>query len=333
MGWVHGSEPIPDFFMTPFMEDVTDLYVHGHSVQISQPKEESHRKYYYLSTFNNREWQPVAWAAAKRGKVLFENVGGKVIYLPCKYEEGEMVGIASPFILQDDGTCRNLVPDTLHRSAMRIYRKYSNLENLRRYSRLFQDGHLEGANHPSFRNATVLHRFANSIAVNYHTVTPDSGKKFRYIRFVGADGKFGGEVAEMEVYDAQGHLLKGKAMGFDQGERKHPLEHAFDGKPLTYYKPVEADGGWCGLDLGCPMRLSKIRILPHNDDNFIREGELYELNYWNGDWQSLGEQWRTSLQYLDYPAVPGNALYLLRNLTKGKEERIFTYEEGRQVWW
>lgn len=31
--------------------------------------------------------------------------------------------------------------------------------------------------------------------------------------------------------------------------------------------------------------------------------------------------------------VPTNALLLLRNHTKGKEERIFTYENGEQVWW
>lgn len=31
--------------------------------------------------------------------------------------------------------------------------------------------------------------------------------------------------------------------------------------------------------------------------------------------------------------VPKGALYLLRDLTKGKDERIFTYENGVQVWW
>ena len=36
---------------------------------------------------------------------------------------------------------------------------------------------------------------------------------------------------------------------------------------------------------------------------------------------------------LVYENVPGNALYLLKNRTKGKEERIFTYENDRQVWW
>lgn len=28
-----------------------------------------------------------------------------------------------------------------------------------------------------------------------------------------------------------------------------------------------------------------------------------------------------------------NIMYWLRNLTRGREERIFTYEDGKQVWW
>ena len=39
------------------------------------------------------------------------------------------------------------------------------------------------------------------------------------------------------------------------------------------------------------------------------------------------------LQYLEYTNAPSNALFLLRNHTKGQEERIFTYENGEQVWW
>jgi hypothetical protein len=31
--------------------------------------------------------------------------------------------------------------------------------------------------------------------------------------------------------------------------------------------------------------------------------------------------------------MPTNALFWLRDLTKGKEERPFTYENGQQVWW
>ena len=37
--------------------------------------------------------------------------------------------------------------------------------------------------------------------------------------------------------------------------------------------------------------------------------------------------------FLVYPDAPSNALFLLRNHTKGQEERVFTYEGDRQVWW
>jgi len=69
-------------------------------------------------------------------------------------------------------------------------------------------------------------------------------------------------------------------------------------------------------------------------DNFIKENEEYELFYWDkNQWNSMGKQIGTSKQYLEYTNAPLNALFLLRNLTKGKEERIFTYENGQQDWW
>lgn len=36
---------------------------------------------------------------------------------------------------------------------------------------------------------------------------------------------------------------------------------------------------------------------------------------------------------LVYVEVPKNALLWLHNHTQGKEERIFTYESGKQIWW
>jgi len=50
-------------------------------------------------------------------------------------------------------------------------------------------------------------------------------------------------------------------------------------------------------------------------------------------WISLGKQIGTKSQVLIYKNVPSNALFWLRNHTRGKEERIFTYENGKQVWW
>lgn len=47
---------------------------------------------------------------------------------------------------------------------------------------------------------------------------------------------------------------------------------------------------------------------------------------------SLGQQ-RAIESKLTYTNVPDNTLLLLKDLTKGEEERIFTYENDKQVWW
>ena len=91
---------------------------------------------------------------------------------------------------------------------------------------------------------------------------------------------------------------------------------------------------WVGMAFEQATKIDKIAFLPRNDDNAIREGELYELFYWDKQWVSLGRQTGTNEMFrLKYNNVPTNALYLLRNHTKGKEERIFTYENWKQVWW
>lgn len=37
--------------------------------------------------------------------------------------------------------------------------------------------------------------------------------------------------------------------------------------------------------------------------------------------------------FLNYDNVPSGALYWLKNHTRGIEERIFTIENGKQVFW
>jgi hypothetical protein len=71
---------------------------------------------------------------------------------------------------------------------------------------------------------------------------------------------------------------------------------------------------------------------PEDQSNNIFIGNKYELFYWDGNWKSLGIQIAKSSQ-LYYSNAPMNALFWIRNLTAGKQERIFTYENGKQVWW
>jgi len=39
------------------------------------------------------------------------------------------------------------------------------------------------------------------------------------------------------------------------------------------------------------------------------------------------------MEGLLFKGVPNDALFILRDLTKGKQERIFVYEKGNQVWY
>ncbi len=71
---------------------------------------------------------------------------------------------------------------------------------------------------------------------------------------------------------------------------------------------------------------------PEDDSNAIFPGEHYELFCWRGQWESLGKQEATDT-VLVYDRVPKGALLWLRNLDKGEQERIFTYENGKQVWY
>ena len=69
-----------------------------------------------------------------------------------------------------------------------------------------------------------------------------------------------------------------------------------------------------------------------HDSNEVVPGDDYELFYWNDEWCSLGRK-TAGHDTLVYVEVPKNALLWLHNHTQGKEERIFTYESGKQIWW
>ena len=71
---------------------------------------------------------------------------------------------------------------------------------------------------------------------------------------------------------------------------------------------------------------------PEDKSNAIFPGEHYELFVWKGHWVSLGMQ-EAKDTVLTYRRVQVGALLWLRNLDKGVQERIFTFEKGRQIWY
>ncbi len=67
-------------------------------------------------------------------------------------------------------------------------------------------------------------------------------------------------------------------------------------------------------------------------ETFLTAGQEYELFYWSDGWQTLGKSVAEDMPIL-FDSIPAGSLYWLVAADSDKEERIFTMEEGQQVWW
>ena len=192
---------------------------------------------------------------------------------------------------------------------MPISRKYYLAKHIFDYAKTLTGGHFEASNNPDFSDPDTIHTISHwLLSADSFEIKPQ--KTYRYWRYVSAKNK-GCNLAELAFYSDKE-----------------------DKDILTYYEaPSTVDYPWVGLDFNKPVSINKIIYTPRNDDNNIHAGDLYELFYWEyNHWMSLGQQ-RAIESKLTYTNVPDNTLLLLKDLTKGEEERIFTYENDKQVWW
>ena len=217
---------------------------------------------------------------------------------------------------------------------MHLVKKYTGTAMDRLLLDLMVQGVFEGANTPDFRDAVVLHRITKVPLPDSNWVRVNCPSEFRYLRYRGPKGS-NSCIAEAMFFDADGKLIRGACIGTPSAENGNPWDctKVYDGSKHTYFAAQDADTSWAGLQLAIPVRVSRICYIPRNDDNFVKPGDLYELLVWDrGQWYTMGRQVPDTYG-LDYEGVPAGHLYWLRDLTEGVEERIFTYEQGKQVWW
>lgn len=346
------SESLPDFFRECRMEDVTaqyDMPMSDITVNDLQP---SDHKVTWLCTFDNAQWVPVAYAScAGSGKAVFRdmargvlprdnepiayiNDGKGIVYLPAYFENKRTIPAAAPRILREDGTVEVLTIDTVHRQTLTINRKYPKHPDFDRYEKEMIGGRFEGANRSDFSDAVTLLTIERQQAYPMERLSVSNEKAaqpYRYVRYVAPATSRRGNVAEMTFYGS-GKEVSGRPIGFagevtDRGPRA-----AFDGNMESFFYAPDTTGIWIGLDLGQPQRITEVAFAARTDDNEIRLGDTYQLYFWQDGWQPLpavvAENYR-----LTWTGVPSNTLYLLRNHSRGVEQRPFTYQDGKQVWW
>jgi hypothetical protein len=197
-------------------------------------------------------------------------------------------------------------------------------------------GKIQIASDSLFTDSVTLHTISEYGITANEIDLKSSKQKSRYWRYYPPNGGYC-NMAELFFYEENTkEELKGKIIGTNGSFRSGNLyakEAAFDRDALTFFDAPYSSECWVGVDFGEPVLIDRIAYLPRNDGNCIEIGDEYELFYWkNNAWQSLGRQIADGVS-LTFENCPDNALFLLHDHTKGVEERIFTYENGRQVWW
>jgi hypothetical protein len=198
----------------------------------------------------------------------------------------------------------------------------------------------EGANDPEFEFSTELAIITEPPNV-ISTLDLKEPKRYRYVRYK-TDTIMG--VAEIQFFDNLGQALKGRVIHSNTIEL-HNAERAFDldikthcsnddyeivNNPSSLYEDEIESFTWIGIDFGRPVSIGKIKYLFRHSWNIIENETLYELYYWNNQWELLDVF--EGIQNELHCKVPTDAILAIRKLPDQKMEYPFFILNNKQVW-
>ena len=340
--WEELEGEVPDCLFKEDAIDVTFQYGKAFDIEIpcDFPKTSKSHKYGLICVFDPSGWIPVWYGPIKNNKIHFSNMLGDVLYIAAVYDDNSVVPCSAPFFLNMDGKTEVLKSSDKDTCSLTLKRKYPRFRSTRSHARQLVGAVIEGSDTRDFKKPDTLYRQVKS-PVDICDTSLISLKSYRYLRWKDEDAHIG-NLAEIEFYgiirgEKKESRLTGNFFGFpDLPETaSHSYHKAIDGDPDSYFEKEPKSIGYVGIDLGAgkKARLTRIRFCPRSDTNFILIGDRYELLYWyHGEWLSAGTQ-KATADSLTFHGVPTQSLYWLRDLTKGKEERPFTYDNEKQIWW
>lgn len=335
------GEPTPPVLTNPFIKDVTGDYTKGVDVNVSI---NTGKHFVYLAAFNNQGWTPIAWGeetlpnppfkGGEKKQYTFRNVGRGAVYLPVTWENDRAVAADYPILIKENGEQEYIKPDKSKTFSLTLTRKYPKYAVTHVYSKRMVGGKFHTSNTADFAESTKIGEIKRNPEMEYDSIDTDpKDRAYRYLRYT-APRRSHCNVAEVEFYDADGKRLLPKTVITDGNEDAgFKAGSVIDGDALTYYQTKKSDDCTLTFDFGSPVAVAKIRYLPRNDDNHVTTGHRYRLDYYDKDGaHPVGEQVATT-DSVTFTSVPSNALYIFHDLTKGREERIFTLENGEIRWW
>ncbi|HEY6899262.1 MAG TPA: hypothetical protein VI233_01405, partial [Puia sp.] len=285
---------------------------------------------------------PVAWSEVKNGRVEFEKMGKNIVYLPAYYENDEIVPAGNPFLFNLNGSIEPIVADK-RTEEVQLLTKFPVRTYVISWESFMLGGRFQLANAPDLSDSVTVYTvrklpfYETDIPVRDH-------KRYRYLfyQFSRSPAAWGdGWVSELGFYgtgkNGKEVKLSGAPIG-NPGDYPHLIGKLFDNIQYNVYKPdMGRKERYVGIDLGKGNEtvVTKIKFMPFTDDNAVNDRDTYELFYWNQNaWSSLGtSKAGYGVKYVTFGKVPVNALLLLKNTSGGKQQRIFVYQNKRQIFW
>ncbi len=330
------EESVPELFKQTGFIDVTSEYVKTSDVVIglNEDSEVLSRKWIFLAVFDNQDWIPIWFAKNEDGNATFSKLGRGVAYLPFVYgSNGDFIGASNPFIIKDDGQIQELSTDDKTLTKAILSRKYPESKSTKINKREIIGGSFLASNDITFKDSILIGRITDIGEKSFCTLTVRGDKEYKYLKYVCAPEKTS-LTAEIMLYDTKGEMLRPLALHTQQEDTRGRQKVLFDGNLLSSCNLSGIVGKNVIIELDHPTKLSHIQVFPRSDGNFIERGDHYSLYYWANDgWNMIDEKDALTMGELEFNNIPENALLLLCDDTKGKEERIFTLEKGKQIWW
>lgn len=323
---------LPKIFRNPKYIDVTEEYCTTSDITLPLPEQYQNRSIIYICVFDTKTVAPVYYGVVNHGQVNFKNMGRGIAYIMAIQENGNLKTIGNPFILTLEGMVREIRCDYEEKASVTLLRKYPFFGAQDFFNLRMNYGRFQGCNSLDFKAPTDLYQHQGATNGGWYEIAIADTSTYKYLRYIGPKGSYC-NINELEFYNHEGQKISGKIIGTTPGNPWQELKAAFDGNILTGFGGNSPDGHWVGLELEIPQRVSKIRYMPRTDGNCIEIGDEYQLNVFDhGEWCPIWRG-RATKTALDLKNIPSNGLYLLNNLTKGREERIFTYDNQKQIWW
>ena len=327
-----GRDHLPEqWMMFPCYQDVTAEYCPVSDAFVTVPDSLRHHGVAYICVFDNRQWVPVFWGEMKENGVTFTDMAYGIMYMAAVSDHEGMKTFGDPFYFTSDGEMKTVSLDKTQRQEMRLQRKFPFLGEQDLFNARMARGRFQASNDADFATVKEHYYFPGITNGNWYDIPVKDSTAYRYVRYLSPNGSYG-NINELQYFDPHGKRLQGKIIG-TQGTGGQEKEKVFDGDILTGFNGISPDGHWVGLDLKKPSQIGRIKFIGRNDGNTVEIGDTYEFYYWdNGQWQLVDTRTADD-NVLIYKDMPSHGLYVLRDITKGWEERIFTYENGQQIWY